>query len=438
MVDVHGARTTEPTAAAVPDLTAGEHGEWSAYLREICERLWPPPTVVTLEGGGPGWPGSIGGIRPRPRGTHAPGREFLLIPGENRPPLLVPASARLAAAAVGHYRAPRSWVARMTSRALRLGLASGLGASVVRGRVRVYEPEEADSIETYLRAALGREVRLSMFLGPPRANRKPVLQLLSPDGEAVGFAKVSINPLTRDLVRAEYAALTLLGQARITEITVPAVLHHGQWHGQEVLVLGTLPVWLRRTLPAVGQLAAAMREVAGVDGLCSGPLAESGYARQLTARLTDADHGPERTALLEALGTLTARAGDRTLTYGAWHGDWSPWNMASTRSGFLVWDWERFATGVPVGFDALHYWVQAEIRHGRRQPREVAAECPGRAAELIGPVGGDAAHARLTATLYLTELATRYLVDRQDEAGARLGATGTWLIPAITAEAARA
>ncbi len=442
MVNVHSAGTTEPTAGTTEptadealDLRAGEHGEWSAYLREICERLWPPPAVVTLEGSGSR---PIGGVWPRSGATHSPGSEFLLIPGENRPPLLVPASPRLAAAAVRHYRAPRSLVARMTSKALRFGLASGLGASMVRGRVRVYEPAEADTIETYLRAALSREVRLSMFLGPPRANRKPVLQLLAPDGEAIGFAKVSINPLTRDLVRAEHAALTQLSQARLTEITVPPVLHHGQWRGQEVLVLSTLPVWLRRTPPAVGQLAAAMREVASVGGLSSGPLAGSGYAKRLTARLADADGSPERTALLEALSTLTTRAGDRDLGYGAWHGDWSPWNMASTRSGFLVWDWERFAVGVPVGFDALHYWVQTEIRHGRREPRDVATECPGRAAELIGPVGGDVTQARLTAALYLIELATRYLVDRQDEAGARLGVTRTWLIPAITAEAARA
>ena len=137
-------------------------------------------------------------------------------------------------------------------------------------------------------------------------------------------------------------------------------------------------------------------------------------------------------------GTLTVRAGDAELTYGAWHGDWSPWNMASTRSGLLVWDWERFATGVPLGFDALHYWLQTEVRPGGREPREVAAECAERAAELIGPLGGEVAQPRLTATLYLAELATRYLVDRQDEAGARLGTTGTWLIPAIVAEAARA
>ena len=35
------------------------------------------------------------------------------------------------------------------------------------------------------------------------------------------------------------------------------------------------------------------------------------------------------------------------------------------------------------------------------------------------------------ALLYLAELSTRYLSDRQAEAGARLGRPGAWLIPAI-------
>lgn len=437
MGNVNSTQPAESTADDALGRPAGPAGEWSEYLLEICERLWPPPAVVTLEDTSPGWPRPVGGLRPLSPATHSLGSEFLLIPGSNRPPLLVPASPRLAAAAVRQYRAPRSWAARMASRMLTLGLASGLAGSMVRSRLRVYELAEADTIETYLEAALSREIRLSMYLGPPRANRKPVLQLLAPTGDAVGYAKIGINPLTRDLVRDEHAALTRLNAAGLGELRVPPVLYRGQWHGDEILVLGTLPVWLHRTQPAVGQLAAAMSEVARVGGLQVGPLARSGYLRQLTARLADADDSPERTALMQALSGLTARAGEAALIYGAWHGDWSPWNIASTRSGLLVWDWERFATGVPLGFDALHYWVNTEVRRGHRKPSEVAAECPARAAELISPLGGNAAQARLTATLYLAELATRYLVDRQREAGARLGATGTWLIPAITAEAAR-
>ena len=51
---------------------------------------------------------------------------------------------------------------------------------------------------------------ISTHLGAARANRKPVLQLLTARGEPAGFAKISVNPLTRDLIRAERAALDTL------------------------------------------------------------------------------------------------------------------------------------------------------------------------------------------------------------------------------------
>jgi hypothetical protein len=39
--------------------------------------------------------------------------------------------------------------------------------------------------------------------------------------------------------------------------------------------------------------------------------------------------------------------------------------------------------------------------------------------------------AQATAVGYLAELATRYLADRQVEAGARLGDVRAWLLPAL-------
>ncbi len=111
--------------------------------------------------------------------------------------------------------------------------------------------------------------------------------------------------------------------------------------------------------------------------------------------------------------------------------------MANTDAGLLVWDWERLAHGVPVGFDALHHWLWIEARDRRRRPAGAAREVIDRAAGLLEPFGVDAGNARLTALLYLGELATRFLRDRQSEAGARLGAPGEWLIPAITDELAR-
>jgi hypothetical protein len=321
--------------------------------------------------------------------------------------------------------------------AFAIGLASGLGGTLLGVRVRVTAPPEAESVESYLRSVLSPDIRVSIRLGPARANRKPVLQLHTTTGEPAGFVKIGFNALTRDLVRAEAASLAWLERTGLAGISVPRVIHHDQWHGMDVLVLSGLPVWQRRRALTPAQLAAAMETVARVGGLQQGALASDAYLRQLRDRLEAADPGPERSALLEALDTLAGTGLCEGLTFGAWHGDWSPWNMASTRAGLLVWDWERFACGVPLGFDAMHYWLQSEVGPQHRDPLAAATDCLARAPGLLAPFGIGTGPARLTAALYLADMATRYLVDRQAAAGAPLGAPGTWLIPALVGEVAQ-
>jgi hypothetical protein len=166
-----------------------------------------------------------------------------------------------------------------------------------------------------------------------------------------------------------------------------------------------------------------------VGGRSRGPLAGCDYLARLRCRLADGPAGPDRVALSDALDAL-AEAGPE-LSFGAWHGDWTDWNMASTADGLLVWDWERFDPGVPIGFDPLHYRLQSDVVRRRRPPTEAAEACVRDAAACLAPFGVPADEARLVAVLYLAELSARYLADRQAEAGARLGQPGTWLIPAI-------
>jgi hypothetical protein len=175
-----------------------------------------------------------------------------------------------------------------------------------------------------------------------------------------------------------------------------------------------------------------MNSVARVDGERREPLVGGSYLRRLTGRLAAADQSTDRAKLLEALGRLAVRAPDACLVLGCWHGDWSPWNMASTSGGLLVWDWERFAGGVPLGFDALHYRLQKDVVPGHQEPSAAAARCIEDAPAVLAPFGVGTSEARITGTLYLADLAARYLADRQAQAGARLGAAGEWLIPAIT------
>jgi hypothetical protein len=388
--------------------------------------LWPPPATASLSHG------------PRPR--RARERDYVVLPSARRPRLLVPSGRRASAAAVRRYGEPGSVAAWAASRTLALALAAG-GASVgLGGRLRISaDPGTGDpgtgtgtgtgTIEAYLGSVLGYEVLISTHLGAARANRKPVLQLLTRRGETAGFAKVSVNPLTRDLIRAERAALDTLADASLSALTVPRVLHHGQWQGREVLIMNALPVWRRRQALRPGRLTAAMTELTAVGGRSRGPLAGSGYLDRLRSRLADAPPGPDRATLGDALNAVTAAGPE--LSFGAWHGDWTGWNMASTADGLLVWDWERFAPGVPVGFDPLHYRLQSDVVRRRRPPAEAAGACVRDAAACLAPFGVPAGEARLVAVLYLAELSARYLADRQAEAGARLGRPGTWLIPAI-------
>lgn len=395
----------------------------------MCELLWPPPAELVLGRGGGGQVLADG--RPVADLRHPAGMDFILVPGLRRPPLLVPADHRVAAAAVRHYSGQRSPAARMATKLFSACLHSGLGGAVFRHRLTMHVPPEADTVETYLAGVLSQDIRVSMYLGPPRANRKPVLHILSPAGKPVAFAKIGVNPLTRQLVRAEHDALTRLKQAGLPGITVPEVLHYGCWQELQILVMNALPAWQRRQPLPAPQLAKTMVTVAQMNGTHSGPLRGSQYLSQLRSRLSSAGESPDQATLLWLVDELSTRAGGVTLSYGAWHGDWTPWNMASTTGGLLVWDWERYTPGVPLGFDALHYRLQTEVGPGHRDPVAAAAACVQNAPALLAPFGISATPAQATVLLYLADLATRYLSDRQAEAGARLGAPGQWLIPVL-------
>ncbi|GAA1374562.1 hypothetical protein [Catellatospora chokoriensis] len=390
------------------------------YLREVLELLYPGCS------------------------TRAEGRrvvEYLAIPDARRCKLLVPAgSRRVAAAAVRRFSEPQGRLGRLKRDAVAMALQSGAWSALVRDRVRLTSPDGAtDTVDHFLSTALGIPLQVSIHIGPARANRKPVLQLLDPRGGTIGFAKFGVGPLTRRLVRAETAALSALSHVRLPGIVVPSILHAGQWRGMQVLVQSALPVWEPRVALSGVRLQRAMAEVAGACGLTQGWLATSPYWADLRNRLcqlvADTPEGSGRAAtevsqLFEAARTLVEHAAELNLRYGAWHGDWAPWNMANVAGALLIWDWERFTPGVPLGFDAVHFELQRQIQDG--VDAQTAVESTVRqASALLAPFDVAPGSAEIVALLYLVDLATRYLSDRQAEAGARLGVTGTWLLPVL-------
>lgn len=411
--------TSGVSAGATP---ANPEARRAAYLHEVLPLLYPPPCLV-------GRAATADPTDATPR--H---REFLVLPDLRRARLLAPTdSARVTVGAVRRYSEPQSLASRLKRGAVVAAVRSRAAGLLLRDRVPVHAPAGADHIERYLAELLGRELVPSIHIGPARANRKPVLQLLDERGTTVAFAKLGINELTRGLVRAESRALLRLADADFRRLALPRVLATGTWHGHEVLVCSALPVDAPRVPLEPARLTAAMREVAGVSGIRRLPVDESRYWAGLRARLaalTDSEDG--RVLAAAARDLVAAHAGHR-IDFGSWHGDWTPWNMAATPGGLLVWDWERFTDDVPVGFDGLHHALQRAIVRDGVPPRaavaRVLAGAPARVAEFAVP----ASAATLTALLYLIDLAARYLTDRQAEAGARLGVLGSWLLPELVA-----
>jgi hypothetical protein len=172
--------------------------------------------------------------------------------------------------------------------------------------------------------------------------------------------------------------------------------------------------------------------VATVAGLHDSRLDRSAYWARLSARIDELKDARTRETLARAGEVLVDRAGDMVLAFGAWHGDWSPWNMASTKSALLVWDWERFSSDVPLGFDAAHYSLQTAIARRSTSPSAAVEGCLDAAPDTLSRVGVAAEHAEVVGLLYLMELAARYAADDQQGIGARLGVLEDWLLPVLS------
>ena len=397
----------------------------SGYLHEVVSLLWPAPAEAVL-----------GGAR---HGAAAPQRDrYLLLPHARHPRLIVPRHGRAAAAAVAGFNANRSRRAKLVSRPLSSALRHGAGPMIFRDGLLVRQA--GDTLQTHLSELLGRELMIAVQLSPARANRKPVAQLIDRGGTTIGYAKIGVSELTRSLIRHEAAALETLSRAATTAVTVPGIQHFGRWRDTEILVLRPLPTWHRAPTRTAGRLLdAAMTEIAAVSGITRTPLGDSMFWKRIWAELDAL--GPRGAPFLSLLGQLGERQQAAVLTFGSWHGDWTRTNVAPHGDRVLAWDWERFGTDVPVGFDALHYDLLSSITVRHHPPDQAVRGTVAAAQRLLAPfsaVGSSAGSqclrqpGTLTAALYLAELAARYLRDRQDEAGAALGDPERWMLPGLT------
>ncbi|MUL42295.1 aminoglycoside phosphotransferase [Streptomonospora sp. PA3] len=392
----------------------------TTYLTGLAEVLWPCGGLL-----------GRGEARTLRREASPAGdgdvREYLPVPSAHNPRVILPAANRYAAArGVAAFAQRHSLRDRLRAAGLTAAFASGLAPLLLRDRLHV---GPGRTIEHELSEALERRVVIAVHIGPPRANRKPVLLVLTPAGRSVGYAKLGVNELTSRLVRAETRALALLAESRLPDITVPRLLHEGEWNGHPLLVQDPLPVGRQTDRPTRRQLLRCVVQISALEPVRVLPLSQSPYRSALADRIAALGERPESAPLRASLDALP----DVRLPFGAWHGDLTRWNIAGTPRRAFVWDWERLAFGVPVGFDALHYelneCVQSGVHPGVHRWLDTGARLL--RDPLIAGTGLLPGTEAAVMALYLIDLATRYLHDRQAEAGGSPAAVDDWLLPAL-------
>jgi len=157
------------------------------------------------------------------------------------------------------------------------------------------------------------------------------------------------------------------------------------------------------------------------------PLTEMPLWDSLTTARDDLPDSAERQELTSALSSLGDLAADRPQLAGAWHGDWTPWNMGRRHHRLQLWDWERFETGVPAGLDVCHYGVNAVCRRDG-----VSLESVRRGLMLAGCDPDDGPASRLTAATYLATITTRYLLGAESELGEAIRDRSRIMLHALT------
>lgn len=355
-------------------------------------------------------------------GTHvAPGsvqpirdpNAFLLLPNSRRIRVIAPTQPRRAAAAgLARNSSPVSR-RQSAARALgRLGLLGGLGPLVPHKLRLAPSDPPMPSIVDHLGDLLGEQVTVAIAIGTQRANRKPVMKVMDRSGRTLAFAKVGCNQPTKELVALEANALECLGETEWTTFTTPRLIGFGEFNSCDVLVMAPVPTGGAKGLGDPDARRALVQELSGGFGQQHDPVQGGEYLARLRTTLGSTPDEPLAAELRALLGTIEEQFSSSALTLGAWHGDFTAWNMATSNGRTHVWDWERFDTRIPVGLDEIHFCVNSVAqRHGFTPPTLLAGL---RESTWTYPTHEETS---LHQALYLATVATRYIAALAQEGG---------------------
>jgi thymidylate kinase len=210
-----------------------------------------------------------------------------------------------------------------------------------------------------IRRTLARtDLSFAVSLGTPGPHRKPVIQILTPQGTTLAYAKIGANAATNALVKNEAATLVRLGHRDAPSFMVPRLIGATEWNGHSINLQAPPDAPLEvasdnfsvEYLRLVEQLSALDQSHAVLE--------ESVFWRSLTQKIRATRHEYYRPLLMRVSKLLSERCSARPWVFHFSHGDLAPWNVRRVAGALYVFDWEYAALDTPAGWDLFHFFLQ--------------------------------------------------------------------------------
>jgi len=354
----------------------------------------------------------------------SPAQRLAPVPSRHAPKLLIPLEEPSAAVAALRGYHPARRLGRISKRLLAFGLRTGLAKPFLRRRTVVMGPsapgedEDSSSLREHVGGMFGRKhVLVSISLGAPSPDRKPLIQAMTAAGEILGYVKVGWNERTIPLVQREETVLRQLEGSRFSTAQVPRVLHTGWWSGCYLLAQSPPDNdWNAGPGRPDARHLAFLHELLRLQG--DGRTASIQSWMQPLLDRADTLKGRGLSYYSDqiewALDTCLQLAPEDEFPVGRCHRDFTPWNTLEADGKLFVFDWEYSSQLGTPGWDLFHFLIQSAVLVRRRAGHQIFSDLMSGELRSIGErylslMGLSPAAYEVLLSLYVADISSWYL-----------------------------
>jgi hypothetical protein len=188
------------------------------------------------------------------------------------------------------------------------------------------------------------------------------VNLLSPEGTPLAFAKVSLDTKNDHHLETEAKALRHLAGQPIRSFRVPKVLVEGQFQSHRYLVMETMPAE-SRPIPAQWE---------PIPQRCRNELVNIARRKRQIQELSWWGRFRAKAPEVEPLAKAIENQADHAVDVSWAHGDFTRRNLCSVGEEVWLFDWENSAPDAPVMTDELRFFLNTQSRWLGSDPTKVA------------------------------------------------------------------